>query len=203
MIKLYDVPLSGNCHKVRMLLAFLDLPYESIPISLPDAENRTPAYLGLNPLGKVPVLDDDGEIVRDSQAILCYLARKYGDGAWLPGDAEGLGHVVEWLSFAANEMLNACAVARALVVFNRDGDLEGARTAADVCLKVLDDHLADRDWLVGTTPSVADIACYVYAGLVHEGGVAQAGYGNLVAWFKRIESLPGYVGMTSLPAPNL
>lgn len=203
MIKLYDVPLSGNCHKVRMMLSFLGLDYEPVPVDLPGGGSHTPEYLAMNPLGKVPVLDDDGFVIRDSQAILVYLARKYGNGAWLPDDAEGLGRIGEWLSFTANEMINACAVARALVVFNREGDLAGAQAKAADCLNILDQHLDGRDWLVGDAPSVADVACYVYAGLVHQGGVELAGRPHMLAWFKRIESLPGYVGMAALPAPGV
>jgi len=200
MIKLYDAPLSGNCHKVRMLLGFLNLPYESVPVSLPEQENLAPAYLAMNPLGKIPVLDDDGEIIRDSQAILFYLAREYGNGDWLPPDPTVQAHVVEWLSFAANEMTNACAVARALVLFNREGDLIGAQTAARKCLEILDGGLAARQWLVGDAPSIADIACYVYAGLVHQGDVDPSPYENMTAWFIRMEALPGYQGMAALPA---
>jgi len=202
MINLYDVVASGNCHKVRLMLSILGVEYQSVPVSLPDQEQMTPEYLAMNPLGKVPVLDDDGEVVRDSQAILCYLARKYGDGAWLPMDAQALGHVMEWLSFAANEMLHGCALARALVLFNREGDLDAARTLAAQCLEVLDGHLKGREWLVGATPTVADIACYVYAGLVHEGGVDASGHVHVLAWFDRVETLPGYVGMPGLPMPR-
>ncbi|MEK9726349.1 MAG: glutathione S-transferase family protein [Rhodospirillaceae bacterium] len=203
MIKLYDVPASGNCHKVRMMLSFLGLDYEKAPMNLAERDQKTLEYLAMNPIGKVPVLDDDGEIVRDSQAIVVYLAAKYGGDKWLPGDAAGLGHVMEWLSFAANEMLNGCAVARALIIFKREGDLAGAQALSKQYLEILDGHLAGRDWLVGDAPTVADIACYVYAGLVHQGEVDQAPYKNMIAWFKRIEALPGYEGMAALPAPGL
>ncbi len=203
MIKLYDAPLSGNCHKVRLFLSLLGLDYETIPVSLPDGANKTPEYLAVNPLGQVPALDDDGVVVRDSQAILVYLAAKYGGEKWLAkSDPAALGHVCEWLSFCANEMLNGCAVARALVLFNRPGDVEAAREKAKRALGVLDDHLASRDWLVGDAPSIADIANYVYAGLVHQGGIDPYGYANVAAWLGRVEALPGYVGMAALPAPK-
>lgn len=200
MIKLYDEALSGNYHKVRMLLSFLGLEYESVPISLPDLEHKTPEYLAMNPLGKVPVLEDGGEVIRDSQAILYYLARKYGNGEWLPEGDAASGHVMEWLSFAANEMIHGCAMARALVLFNREGDRDAARALAEQCLDILNGHLEGRDWLVGTAPAVADIACYVYAGLVHQGGVDPLTYANVAAWLARVEALPGYVGMAALPA---
>lgn len=203
MIKLYDTALSGNCHKVRLMLSLLGLAYETHPINLLAGDSKAPEYLAMNPLGQVPVLDDDGEVLRDSQAILVYLASKYGAGKWLPADDPvAQAHVMEWLSFSANEMINGCAVARALVLFNREGDLEGARDKARRALAVLDGHLASRDWLVGEAPSVADIANYVYAGLVHQGGIDPHAYANVSAWLGRVEALEGYVGMAALPAPK-
>ena len=89
MLKLYDSPLSGNCHKVRMLLSMLEIDYQTVPVDIPSGQNRQPAYLAVNPLGRVPVVDDDGVVIRDSQAILIYLARKTGAEDWYPGDAAG------------------------------------------------------------------------------------------------------------------
>lgn len=203
MIKLYDVPLSGNCHKVRLMLSFLGLEHETVPIDLQAMDQKAPEYLAMNPLGQVPVLVDDGEVYRDSQAILVYLASKYGAVDWLPlGDAKVLGHIAEWLSFSSNEMINGCAVARALVIFNREGDLEAARALARKALGVLDGHLAANDWLVGASPTVADVANYVYAALVHQGGINPHSFANVSAWLSRFEALDGYVGMAAMPAPK-
>ncbi|MEK9752223.1 MAG: glutathione S-transferase family protein [Rhodospirillaceae bacterium] len=203
MIKLYDVPLSGNCHKVRLMLSLLGLDYETQPVKLAEGESKTPEYLAINPLGQVPVLDDAGEIIRDSQAIVTYLAAKYGKGKWLPlDDAVALGHVAEWMSFSSAEMIQGCAIARALILFNRPGDVAAAQEKARRALGILDAHLKGRDWLVGTVPTIADIANYVYAGLVHQGGIDPYGYKNVAAWLGRVEALPGYVGMAALPAPK-
>ena len=202
MIKLYMAAPSGNAHKATLMLSLLGLDHEPVPVNLPEKQQKTPEYLAMNPLGLVPTLDDDGVVIRDSQAILCYLARKYGDGSWLPDDPIGLGHVMEWLSYSANEMLHGCALARALILFNREGDLPAAQERARQSLAVLDAHLADRDWLVGDAPTVADVANYVYAGLVHQGDVDPLAYANVVKWFDRIEALPGYVGMAALPTPR-
>lgn len=203
MIKLYDAALSGNCHKVRLMLSLLGLEHEAVPVSLPDAEQKAPEYLAMNPLGQVPVLDDDGMVLRDSHAIVVYLAARYGAGKWLPvGDPAALGHVMEWLSFSANEMQHGCVLARALVIFNREGDLDGARARARHALGVLDGHLAERQWLVGDRPSVADVANYVYTGLVHEGGIDPHAYVNVSGWLGRVEALDGYVGMAALPGPK-
>ena len=125
MRKLYDFDRSGNCHKVRMMLAFLGLDYEKVTINLLGGDQNTPEFLAINPLHKVPVLDDGGFILRDSAAILVYLAQKYDGGAWYPDDAEAKGEIQKWLSFSVYDIANSFLLARALVIFKREGDLEG------------------------------------------------------------------------------
>ncbi len=104
MITLYDMPLSGNCHKVRLLLSLLDLPYQIQAVDLRGGEQRGPAHLQRNPFGQVPVLDDDGRIIRDSQAILVYLAKRFGGEQWWPDDAHTLAQIAAWLSTAATKL---------------------------------------------------------------------------------------------------
>ncbi|CAK0780234.1 glutathione S-transferase [Gammaproteobacteria bacterium] len=87
MITLYDFALSGNCHKIRMFLSLLQLPYVSRTINLVEGEQRKPEYLAINPFGQVPVLTDGDFTLRDSQAILVYLACKHGGARWWPDDA--------------------------------------------------------------------------------------------------------------------
>jgi glutathione S-transferase len=199
-MKLYDAPPSGNCQKARMMLSFLGLDYEKVLISLPNGDQKSPEHLARHPLGKVPVLEDGDVTVWDSQAILVYLARKYDKaGTWLPSDPVNQAHVTQWLSFAAKEMWDGPATARAIPKFKRDGDHPGAQALARAAFQVLEDHLADRDWLVGAGPTIADIAVYPYTGLVWEGQVDLAPYTALTAWMRRIEALPGYTGMDGLP----
>lgn len=197
-MKLYDMVLSGNCHKVRMMLSILGRDYEKVPVDLSKREQKTPQFLALNPLGKVPVLDDDGFVIRDSQAILVYLAGTYGDGTWWPGDARGQGEIVQWLAFAANEMFAGPAMARALIKFKREGDLAAAQGHARHALSILEGRLKDNDWLALGRPTIADLACYPYAALAWEGDVAPDPYPALKAWFARLEALPGYVAMEGL-----
>src|ERR1700755_1649295 len=104
---LYGHPLSGNAHKVRLLLAQLALAYEERTVDLAAAEHRQPAFLALNPRGQVPVLVDGEVAIHDAQAILVYLARAYDPrNRWLPGDPAGAARVIGWLAFAANEIQN-------------------------------------------------------------------------------------------------
>ena len=198
-MKLYDAALSGNCHKVRLMLSLLGLDYEKVPVNLQKQDHKTADHLARHPLGKVPALEDGEVAIWDSQAILVYLARKYDcTGRWLPSDPLRQAQVSQWLSVAVNEMFAGCALSRAIVKLGRAGDLDAAQTLARNTLKVLDDHLAERDWLVGDGPTIADVAVYPYAGLVWEGKVDLEPYKAVRAWLKRVEALPGYVGMPGL-----
>jgi glutathione S-transferase len=198
MITLYDMPLSGNCHKVRLLLSFLSLPYQTRPVDLAGGEQRGPDYLRLNPFGQVPVLDDGGLVIRDSQAILVYLAKRYGGEPWWPDDAYCLAQIAAWLSTAANEVANGPALLRVHRKFGRSIDVEKARQSAEKVLDIIDRHLESRDWLAGGTLSIADIAAYPYLALAPEGGIDIAAYAHIVAWFHRIRALPGYVPMPGM-----
>ena len=197
-MKLYDMELSGNCYKIRLFLSLLKRPYDNVPVNLREREQKKPEFLAINPLGKVPVLDDDGTVIRDSQAILVYLGRKYGGDTWWPDDAAGQAEVAQWLSFSANEMMNGCAVARAIPKFKRPGDLPATQALARTAMEALEARLADHEWLALDRPTIADVACYPYAALVWEGGVPLDPYPATRAWFKRIEALPGYVAMPGI-----
>ena len=161
-------------------------------------EHKSDAFLAMNPLGQVPVLTDTGEdggervVLRDSQAILLYLAKRYGDERWQPEEPEAAAHVMEWLSFAANEIHNGLAFTRALIKFSRPGDEAFHRTIGERCLALLDGHLENRDWLVGGGPTIADLACYPYAKLAPDGHFEPDAHAHLRAWMDRIEALPGY-----------
>lgn len=198
MITLYDMPLSGNCHKVRLLLSFLALPYQTRPVDLVGGEQRSPDYLQINPFGQVPVLHDDGLIIRDSQAILVYLAKRYGGEPWWPDDAYRLAQIAAWLSTAANEIGNGPAMLRVHHKFGRAIDTARARQTAEKVLDIIYRHLESRDWLAGDSVSIADIAVYPYLALAPEGGIDIGAYTNIVAWFQRIRALPGYVLMPGM-----
>ena len=185
-----------------MLLSFLGVEYQRLPVDLVKKEQMQADFVALNPLHKVPVLDDNGYIVRDSAAILVYLSRKYGSPDWYPEDAEAMAKIQQWLSFSVNEVFNGLAIARAIVIFNRDMDVKGPRIIATEALNILENQLESHDWLALDQFTIADIACYPYAALIHEGHMSLTEYPSIRAWFKRIESLPGYVSMQGLPHPD-
>lgn len=198
MLKLYDMELSGNCYKVRLLCGLLGLECENVAVNLFKGEHKTPAFLQLNPRGQVPVLDDGGTVVWDSMAILVYLARKYGGENWLPGDAEALAEVMQWLALSENEILYGLARARAVKVFKRPWDLAQSQELGKAGLAVLETRLAGNAWLAGKGPTIADIACYPYVALAPEGGVPLDDYPQVRQWIARIQALPGYLGMPGL-----
>ena len=141
MLKLYDLNLSGNCYKVRLMLSLLKLEHELVAVNLSAGEHKSSAFLTLNPLGQVPILIDDNVVIRDSQGILVYLARRYGGENWLPLEAAAMAKVGQWLSTAANEIQHSVAAARLHFIFNAKIDLELARSKALKILQVMDEHL--------------------------------------------------------------
>lgn len=199
MLKLYDVELSGNCYKVRLMLSLLGLEHELVPVELMKGEHKSPQFLKLNPLAQVPVLIDGDAVIRDSQAILVYLARRYGGEDWLPLEAEAMSKVVQWLSTAANDIQQSLATARrAHLFFNVPTDLEQVQQKAHQLLQIVDNHLQERHWLELERPTIADVACFAYIGLAEDGKVSLQAYPNVTNWIERIKQLPGYVGMPGL-----
>lgn len=198
MLTLYDMSLSGNCHKIRLLLSLLAIPYQLQPVDLRGGEQRGLEHLQRNPFGQVPVLVDDGLMIRDSQAILVYLAKRYGGEQWWQDDAYQLAQIVAWLSTAANEIFHGPALLRVHYKFGRNIDTGLAQQTTDKVLGIIDQHLQNQDWLVGDQVSIADIAIYPYLALAPEGNIDIVVYNNIIAWFKRIRALPGYVDMPGM-----
>jgi glutathione S-transferase len=199
-LKLHDFALSGNCHRVRLMLSLLDLPYESIAVDLLAGEQRRAPFLALNPFGQVPVLQDGALTLPDSNAILVYLAARYGDDSWLPKEPARAAAVQRWLSVAAGEIAAGPGAARAHVLFKRPGDLQDLIKRAERLLAVMDLELQPRPFLTGATPTIADVASYSYIAHAPEGGVSLEPYAHVRAWLARIEQLPGFVGMPKSPA---
>lgn len=193
MIRLYASPLSGNAHKVRMALAFLGLPHEEITVPAP--ERKTPDFLAINPLGQVPVLVDGDVVIRDSQAILVYLATLHRPGEWDGRDAAERARIMQWLSFAANEIANGPAMLRLGRLFGADIHEPTAQAFADKALKLLEAHLATHDWLEGGRLTIADIAASPYIGLAADGGIELGSRPNVTRWLDRIAALPAFPAM--------
>ncbi|SEO64535.1 glutathione S-transferase family protein [Pseudomonas sp. NFACC39-1] len=194
-IKLYHFPLSGHAHRVQLMLSLLELPVEVIFVDLAKGAHKQADFLAINAFGQVPVIDDDGMVLADSNAILVYLAHKYGKGRWLPTDPVDAARVQRWLSVAAGPLHAGPATARLITVFGAPYNAEDAITRSHSLLKVIDQHLSDSRFLVGDAATIADVAGYSYIAHAPEGNVSLEDYPHVRAWLGRIEALPGFVGM--------
>ncbi len=194
-IKLYRNRMSGHCHRIELFLSLLGLPCELIEVNLRAGEQKQPAFLALNPQGQIPVMDDAGIVIADSNAILIYLARSYAK-AYLPTDAVGLAQLQRWLSAAAGPLAFGAAAARRRNLFSTNPDLTQEQALAHSLFKVMDEHLAQRDFLLGHAVSIADLALYTYTAIAPEGGISLEPYPQIRAWLGRIEALPGFIPMS-------
>ena len=202
MIKLYGHEVSGNTYKARLLLSLLKIEHEYVQIDLMKGAHKSPEYLELNPFGQVPTLQDEELVFQDAQAILVYLARRYGDENWLPNQAEPMSRVMRWLSTTAGELRQGPEHARLYHLFGvKRINIERATEQSNFILKQIDHHLRDRNWLELNHPTIADIAAFPYIALAPEGKISLQPYTNVAAWIERVKGLPGFVGMRGIEAP--
>ena len=195
-IALYGFKLSGHSHRAELMLRLLKLPFRFETIDLPNGAQRSESFRRMNPFCTVPVIDDGGTVVTDSVAILVYLAQRYDqDRTWLPTDAVAAAEVQRWLSTAQGWLAFGPARARVILKFGGKFDLDAAQTLAQRLFQVLEGALADRTFLVGEKPSLADIALYSYTAVAPEGGVPLSPYPAIQSWLKRVEALPNFEGM--------
>lgn len=199
-ITLYRYPLSGHAHRVQLMLSLLHLPAELVDVDLKQAAHKRPEFLALNPFGQVPVLDDNGIILSDSNAILVYLARTYGGESWYPSDAVSQAQIQRWLSVAAGQIAFGPAAARLVTVFGAKKNVDEVIALAHTVLRVMEAELARHPFMVGSGATIADVAVYTYIAHAPEGNVSLSDYPAVRAWLQRIESLPGFVGMQKTAA---
>ncbi len=201
-ITLYGTTLSGHCHRVEQLLLSLGLPYayQQAP-----ADVRASAeFRKLNGLGQIPVLVDGDVVLADSVAIMVYLVKTYApDSHWLPSDPVAAAEVQRWLSLASGELRYGPATARVDALWG-DGSLHAAAAKiAERLLVFMNQHLEGRNWLAGSAPTLADLACYAYVAHAPEGGITLAPYPEVQAWIARVEQLPNFKPMPRSPARTI
>ena len=207
MIELYNYELSGNCFKIRLLCSFLNIEYQSNNIEFyPSEEHKSDEFLKINPLGQIPVISDDGFVLRDAQAILIYLSTKYDKSEnWYPNnDPEKIGLISQWLAFADSITGSASAARLHDTFFYTNFDIEECRAAAHAKFRILDEHLyfqeqLNQSWICdGEKPTLADIACFPYVALSEEGGVSRISYPAIRRWLDRFKRLDGFIIMPGM-----
>ncbi|SDA22857.1 glutathione S-transferase family protein [Sphingomonas sp. NFR15] len=191
-MKLYHHPLSGHAHRAALFASLLGIPHDLVEVDMAAGAHKRPEFLALNPFGQVPVLEDDGVVIADSNAILVYLAKKTGRTDWLPEEPQAAAAVQRWLSVAAGEVAYGPAAARLITVFGAKFNADEVIGRAHTLLGRLEAHLKDTDWLAGAQPTIADVAIYSYVARAPEGNVDLSGYPNVNAFLRRVEALPGF-----------
>jgi len=194
-MRLYEYFASCNCYKVRLLLAHLGRPYERVPIDIFAGETLTDDYARVNPSRTTPVLEtDDGRYLPESNAILVYLAH---GTPFLPDDPVELAEVVRWLVYEQTDVIPTMGGLRFRLLVGRlepsDPEAIRRKQGALEVLRLLDGHLATREFFVGGRYTIADVAIYGYTHVAHEAGIDLQPYSNLRAWFERVEEEPGYI----------
>jgi glutathione S-transferase len=196
-VLLYNSQVSGNCYKVRLLLAHLGLEYERQELSVADRSNRPDVLGGLNPALRVPTLVlDDGRSLGESGAIVWY----FGEGTrFVPDDPFERAQVLQWMFFEQYDHEPAIAVVRFWLAYSgrpREDfvDRLDERLAAGYrALDAMERHLDGRLWLVGDAMTLADIALYAYTHVAHEGGFELDRYPAIGVWLERVASEPGHI----------
>ncbi|MFL5927890.1 MAG: glutathione S-transferase family protein [Gaiellaceae bacterium] len=198
---LYNSQVSGNCYKVRLLLAHLGTEYDRREVDVADRSNRPELLGGLNPSLRVPTLVlDDGRALGESGAILWF----FGEGTrFVPTGAYERAQVLQWMFFEQYDHEPALAVVRFWLAYSGRPKEEFAdrlperMTAGYRALDALERHLDGRAWLVGDGMTLADIALYAYTHVAQDGGFELDGYPWIRAWLERVAAERGHVPMAA------
>ncbi len=198
MITVYGMSASGNCHKPRLLLEQLGRGYRWVETDSANGATRTPDYLAKNPNGKVPMLElEDGRILVESNAILCYLAE---GTPYLPTDAWARAQALSWMFFEQYSHEPYIAVARFIRGWTppdspRRAELPRLRERGLQALAVMEKHLSSAPWFTGPDYGVADIALFAYTEVAGHGGFDLTGFPAIADWLSRVRATASFVAM--------
>lgn len=198
---LHEDPRSGNCYKIRLTAALLDLPLERCPYDIIKGETRTSEFLGkVNANGRIPVLQVGDKFLPESNAACWYLAE---GSSLIPEDRFARADMLRWMFFEQYSHEPNVATLRWWLAFVGEANLSEAqrgqiaakRAGGEAALALMDEHLARQDWFVGESATLADIALYAYTHVCEAGHFRLRDYPAICAWLKRVAALPGYVAM--------
>jgi glutathione S-transferase len=203
-LRLHDYAASGNCYKVRLLLAQLGRDYERVAVDIFAGDTLTDEFGLLNPVRETPVLEEEGaDPLPESNAILVHLAE---GTEYLPDSPAGRAQALRWLFWEQSEVIPALAGLRFRLQTGRlapdSPGMERRRAGGHAVLRLLDDHLASNEFMVGERYSVADISLYAYVSVAHEAGFDLRDHPAVGAWLTRVESTPGFMNDFEPYPPN-
>ena len=202
MYTVYGMSSSGNCHKLRLLLDHLGLPFRWQEVDITTGASRQPDFLALNANGRVPVLQlDNGETLAESNAILCFLAE---DTRLWPGPRLTRARTLQWLFFEQYSHEPYIAVARYICGFlppdhERRAELPKLHERGRQALAVMEQHLSGRQFFVEDRFGIADIALYAYTHAAADGGFTLEPYPSIRAWLDRVAEQRGHSPMARPP----
>ncbi len=193
-LRLYDYAASCNCYKARLVLAQLGVEYERVPIDIFAGDTLTDEFARINPARTTPVLETEHGYLPESNAIITYLA---AGTPMLPEDPFERAQVVGWLVFEQTDVIPTMGGLRFRLQVGRltpdDPAAIQRKEGSHQVLRLLDDHLSTREFLVAGRYTVADVAVYAYSHVAHEAGIDTEPYPNVRAWFARVAEQPGYM----------
>jgi len=200
--ELHGITFSGPTYKVGLMLSLAGEAFDYVHLDMMAGAHKQPAHMARQRYGQVPLLVDksNGRHLCQSAAILEYLSDTLGKfgGSTLDERLQAR----EWLYWDFDRLAAPLYRARTIKLGIRQAPpevLEDCTKGAQAALKVLDAHLAGRDWLVGEGVTIADIDIYGVVAYAGEAGIDLGPYANLSAWMKRVEALPGFSAPGFLP----
>lgn len=188
MLKIYGTDLSSPANKVRFVANALGLKYDYIRVNLREKEQLKPEFLQLHPAGKVPVIDDDGFVLFESNAIIRYLADKYKSNLY-PKDLHERAVVDQWIEFGSHHI----GLAMSKIVFNRvfapmrkiavdEQSLKDGLSFLDRFLPVVDAQLGKNKFLTGKNLTLADINMLAAFDPAEAASIDLGNFKNIVKW---------------------
>lgn len=196
---LHEYAPSGNCYKIRLTAAHLDVPLTRRGYDILKGETRTPEFLAnVNANGRIPVLQIGERLLPESNAACFWLA----DGSHLiPADRFARADMLRWMFWEQYSHEPNIATLRFWRAFVGEGGLSASQreqmpakqASGEAALKLMDEHLERHRWFAGDAFSLADIALYAYTHVSEEGGFDLARHPQVVRWLGQVSMLPGHV----------
>ena len=199
-LKIYGDSRSGNCYKLQLLCAEMDIPYDWQEVDILAGDTRTPEFLSMNANGRIPLLElPDGRYLAESNAILCYLA---DGGDFFGHDAFSRAEILQWMFFEQYSHEPFIATSRFIIRYlgsppERHAELLQKQEGGYAALGVMEHQLKEHAYITGDKFSVADIALFAYTHVADEGDFDLAGFRAVIDWVERIKSRPGHRPMES------